>query len=88
MADAKTMAMCYFYGTIKGIIEGFIGSFLPGMPADLVIAIGAYWASGKWRNYSWLLDGLAYGAATSLGLSGGIALPVAAHAQTTAKVRW
>ena len=91
MPDLKTGAVAYFYANIKGFIESFISGILPGLPADIVIIIGAYWASKKYSSYKWLLDGLFYGALADLGTSGGLLPMLTSKARTpipTAGVRW
>lgn len=72
--DEKTLSyiVTFFYGNIKGIVEGMIGSVM-GLPVDVVLAIIG-WYLAKNTRYKWLGEGLLYGAVAELGATYGLGI--------------
>ena len=57
------MALGYFYGTIRTMVNSFIGGMF-GLPVDIVLL-----GIGVWKSKEWWGETLAISAATALGLN-------------------
>jgi len=69
--DFKVLLTVFFYNTIKG----FVLKVLPalGIPEDIMMLLIGYLLS-RYTRYTWIGEGIMYGAAAALGASGGISL--------------
>lgn len=69
--DFKVLIVVFFYNTIKG----FVLKALPalGVPEDVMMLLIGYLLN-KYTKYTWIGEGIMYGAVAALGASGGISL--------------
>jgi len=65
--DVKALAIVFFYDTIRGMVQRYVGSF--GIPVDFVLL-----AVGYYKRNTWWGEGLMYGAVASIGATMGFSI--------------